>query len=143
MTDKLFDDFFKKKLEDHDSGAPIHVWEKVRRELHEDDDDKGIIWWRNPLWLIALFLFIGGGTAIGIAGSKNNWFGKPTVAATTADNESSDKTKNANAANELIPSTETIKENKTTTGNDNASINQRIEGEDSLCNLACLLKKIL
>ena len=57
MTDKLFDDFFKKKLEDHDSGAPMHVWEKVRRELHEDDDDKGIIWWRNPLWLIALFLF--------------------------------------------------------------------------------------
>ena len=123
MTDKLFDDFFKKKLEDHDSGAPMHVWEKVRRELHEDDDDKGIIWWRNPLWLIALFLFIGGGTAIGIAGSKNNWFGKPTVAATSVDNESSDKTKNANAANELIPSTETIKENKTTTGNDNASIN--------------------
>ncbi|HET9057589.1 MAG TPA: outer membrane beta-barrel protein [Chitinophagaceae bacterium] len=60
MTDKLFDDFFKQKLEHYDSGAPMHVWEKVRRELHEDDDDKGIIWWRKPLGLLTLSLLLGG-----------------------------------------------------------------------------------
>lgn len=76
MTEKLFDDFFKQKLENHDSGAPMHVWEKVRRELHEDDDDKGIIWWRNPIWLIAIFLLAGGITSTSIIGSKKGWFTK-------------------------------------------------------------------
>lgn len=74
MTDKLFDDFFKQKLENHDSGAPMHVWEKVRCELHEDDDDKGIIWWKNPLWLIALFLFVGGISTTSIVGTQKGWF---------------------------------------------------------------------
>lgn len=74
MTDKLFDDFFKQKLENHDSGAPMNVWEKVRRELHGDDNDKGIIWWRNPLWLIALFFIVGGITTTGIVGNQKGWF---------------------------------------------------------------------
>jgi hypothetical protein len=64
MTDKLFDDFFKQKLEHHDSGVPLHVWEKVRRQLHEDDDDRKVAWWRSSLWLIALIL--GGLTTAGI-----------------------------------------------------------------------------
>ena len=111
MTDKLFDDFFKQKLENHDSGAPMHVWEKVRRELHDEDDDKGIIWWRNPLWLTVLFLFVGGITTTSIIGSKKGWF---TSAKPYAVNINNQKT-----------SIKPIEENKsvslTTTTNDNAT----------------------
>ena len=124
MTDKLFDDFFKQQLENHDSGAPMNVWEKVRRELHEDDDDKGIIWWRNPLWLIALFLFVGGITTTGIIGSKKGWFTfnrssdntnyqKSVFANTKDDNKSISQTTtpaNADNTNNLI----SLNNNKTT-----------------------------
>ena len=88
MTDKLFDDFFKQKLEHHDSGAPMQVWEKVRRELHEDDDDKVIAWWRNPLWLLALLLVMGGTTTV-IVGNNKGWFDIKTA---TAVNETKQNT---------------------------------------------------
>jgi hypothetical protein len=103
MTDKLFDDFFKEKLEHHDSGAPMHVWEKVRRELHEDDDDKVIVWWRNPLWLIALFLLAGGIATTGIVGNKKGWFNNSATAETIAQN----KNVNSNTTNTENNNTQT------------------------------------
>lgn len=117
MTDKLFDDFFKQKLEQHDSGSPMHVWEKVRRELHEKDDDKGVVWWKNPLWLLALLLFIGGGVTIGVIGKNNNWFSKPTAVENVASTE------NSNRQNDvaIVPATanditkESSKENNSST----------------------------
>lgn len=117
MTDKLFDDFFKQKLEQHDSGSPMHVWEKVRRELHEKDDDKGVVWWKNPLWLLALLLFIGGGVTIGIIGNKNNWFNKTTALENVASTENSNKQNDV----AIVPATandvtkESSKENNSTT----------------------------
>jgi hypothetical protein len=124
MTDKLFDDFFKEKLEHHDSGAPMHVWEKVRRELHEDDDDKVIAWWKNPLWLIALFLFAGGITTTGIVGMNKGWFTttSPTVASTdTKQNnvESDNPSTNTSPKTTILNAT---KENdKTATSDKNIS----------------------
>ncbi|MBI1782337.1 MAG: hypothetical protein HYR66_13385, partial [Sphingobacteriales bacterium] len=112
MTDKLFDDFFKQKLEYYDSGSPMYVWEKVRRELHEADDDKGVVWWKNPLWLLALLLFIGGGITIGVIGKNNNWFNKPTAVENIAG------TKNSNQQNDaaVVPATpnSASKENSST-----------------------------
>lgn len=75
MTDKLFDDFLKQKLEHYDSGSPMHVWEKVRRELHEDNDDKGVVWWKNPVWLLGIFL-LSGITTTSIVGLQKGWFRK-------------------------------------------------------------------
>lgn len=125
MTDKLFDGFFKQKLEQHDSGAPMHVWEKVRRELHEDDNDKVIAWWRNPLWLLALLLLIGGTTTV-IVGNNKGWFDNNNTTAinetkqNTADNTAAPVNENNNTE-KTSPAEETLTgENKLkATGTDN------------------------
>ncbi|RTL60899.1 MAG: hypothetical protein EKK37_01735 [Sphingobacteriales bacterium] len=121
MNDKLFDDFFKLKLEQYDSGSSMDVWEKVRRELHEKDNDKGVVWWKNPLLLLALLLFIGGGITISVIGSRNYWFAKPSTVENIAVTKSSNKPDDATVA----PATtnETSKENNSTisTGKKNDS----------------------
>lgn len=45
MTDKLFDDFVKDKLKSYDSGAPMHVWERIREK--EKSDKKGFFFFRR------------------------------------------------------------------------------------------------
>ncbi|MBY0478217.1 MAG: MSCRAMM family adhesin SdrC [Chitinophagaceae bacterium] len=53
MTDKLFDEFVKGKLGQHDSGAPMQVWERIREK--EKDDRKGFFFFRK-YWLTAVAL---------------------------------------------------------------------------------------
>lgn len=53
MTDKLFDEFVKGKLGQHDSGAPMQVWERIREK--EKDDRKGFFFFRK-YWLTAVVL---------------------------------------------------------------------------------------
>lgn len=95
MTDKLFDNFLKQKLEHYDSGSPMNVWEKVRRELHEDNDDKGVVWWKNPVWLLGIFL-VSGIAITSITGLQKGWFSKSkpngkTAAETISINNTSEK----------------------------------------------------
>jgi hypothetical protein len=69
MTDKLFDDFVQSKLEHYDSGAPMHVWDRIKKEK---DDRKGFFFFRNRYWLLAAALLIttGGGFLIADSFSK-------------------------------------------------------------------------
>ncbi len=45
MSHKLFDNFLKDKLGQYDSGAPMHVWERIREK--EKDDKKTFFWWKK------------------------------------------------------------------------------------------------
>lgn len=54
MTDKLFDEFVKGKLEHYDSGAPMNVWQRIREK--EKDDRKGFFFFRRFL-LTGILLF--------------------------------------------------------------------------------------
>jgi hypothetical protein len=45
MNDKLFDDFLKEKLGTYDSGAPMHVWERIREK--DKDDRKWFFFFRR------------------------------------------------------------------------------------------------
>lgn len=58
MTDKLFDDFVQSKLEQYDSGAPMHVWERMQKEKN---DRKGFFFFRKKFLIlgIALLAFTG------------------------------------------------------------------------------------
>jgi hypothetical protein len=61
MTDKLFDEFVKSKLEQHDSGAPMHVWERIKRD--KDDNPKAIFfWWNKKHWILLGVLLIASST---------------------------------------------------------------------------------
>ncbi len=53
MTDKLFDEFVKSKLEHYDSGAPMHVWERIREK--EKDDKKGFFFFKR-FWLTGIVM---------------------------------------------------------------------------------------
>jgi len=53
MTDKLFDDFVKDKLGQHNSGAPMHVWERIREK--EKDNKKGFFFFKR-FWLTGIVL---------------------------------------------------------------------------------------
>lgn len=65
MTDQLFDDFVKGKLEHYDSGAPMHVWERIREK--EKDDRKGFFFFRRFLLAGILLLTL---TGIGYFAAK-------------------------------------------------------------------------
>lgn len=58
MTDQMFDDFVKGKLEHYDSGAPMHVWERIREK--EKDDRKGFFFFRRFLLAGILLLTLTG-----------------------------------------------------------------------------------
>ena len=61
MTDKLFDEFVKSKLEQYDSGAPMNVWERIKKD--KDDDPKGIFfWWNKKHWILLSVLLIASST---------------------------------------------------------------------------------
>ena len=53
MTDKLFDEIVKNKLGQYDSGAPMHVWERIREK--EKDDNKGFFFFKR-FWLPGVVL---------------------------------------------------------------------------------------
>ncbi len=65
MTDQLFDDFVKGKLEHYDSGVPMHVWERIREK--EKDDRKGFFFFRRFLLAALLLLSL---TGIGYFAAK-------------------------------------------------------------------------
>ncbi|MBX9784013.1 MAG: hypothetical protein K2X48_12055 [Chitinophagaceae bacterium] len=90
MTDKLFDEFVKSKLEQYDSGAPMHVWERMKKD--KDDDPKGFFFWRNRYLLLigALFLATGIGYLLMQRDSNNH----PSAAATGAGNSNAIESQN-------------------------------------------------
>jgi hypothetical protein len=69
MTDKLFDDFVKSKLEQHDSGAPMHVWERIKAD--KDRKPKGFFLWRKTYSLLLAGLFISGSVLYFSLSQKN------------------------------------------------------------------------
>jgi hypothetical protein len=70
MTDKLFDQFIKSKLKSYDSGAPMHVWEKMQKDR---DDKKGFFFFNKKYFLLAAGLIIAIGTGfIVFSSSKDN-----------------------------------------------------------------------
>jgi hypothetical protein len=70
MTDKLFDDFVKTKLENFDSGAPMHVWERIKDD--KDRKPKGFFLWQKPIMLLLAGLFISGGAVYFSLDQKND-----------------------------------------------------------------------
>ncbi len=58
MTDKLFDEFVKAKLENYNSGVPMHVWERMKKEKH---DRKGFFFFRNRYLVVAALLLLSTG----------------------------------------------------------------------------------
>ena len=70
MKDQQFDDFVKSKLEQYDSGAPMHVWERIREK--EKDDKKGFFFLRRYLLTgIALVTLTGIGFLTWNSNAKN------------------------------------------------------------------------
>jgi hypothetical protein len=90
MSNQLFDQFLKEKLDDYDSGAPMHVWERIREK--EKDDKKVFFWWKSALLIGFVLLSV---SAIGYfawnAGSKK---------IITATNENTNTTVNENTKSE-------------------------------------------
>ncbi|MBS4065827.1 MAG: hypothetical protein KGZ74_14810 [Chitinophagaceae bacterium] len=68
MTDKLFDSFIKSKLEHYDSGAPMHVWERIKND--KDRKPKGFFFWRNRYILLLAGLFLTGITSYILLNNK-------------------------------------------------------------------------
>jgi hypothetical protein len=126
MTDKLFDSFIKSKLEQHDSGAPMHVWERIKED--KDRKPKGFFFWRNRYMLLLAGLLLGGGATyfllnrnepVSIAETINQLTAKPNnaVAETSSNNQSStninnssgdDNTKASNQSASNQPTVNTI-----------------------------------
>lgn len=109
MTDKLFDEHVKSKLEQYDSGAPMNVWERIKD--NKDENPKGIFfWWQMKYWLFLGAFLIVSGTGYLFFQKNNN-----TPAASI-----SIKTDGSQSANS-IPSVKTTIENKNTSTSENSS----------------------
>jgi hypothetical protein len=62
MTDKMFDNFVREKLNDHQSPVPQGLWDKIERK--KDKDPKGGFWFSTTgIWagLLFIVLCMGGG----------------------------------------------------------------------------------
>lgn len=101
MTDKLFDEFVKSKLEQHDSGAPMHVWERIKKD--KDDNPKGFFFWQNRYLLLLGALLLA--TGVGYLVMQRNAGNNQHTTSTTSGNDN------------VIPS---LPQNQTTTNNSNA-----------------------
>lgn len=96
MTDKLFDEFVKSKLEQHDSGAPMHVWERIKKD--KDDNPKGIFfWWNKKHWmLLGVFLVAGSTGFLLLRNDENSSASLTAVKSKTGNAAVIQKSSNAN-----------------------------------------------
>jgi hypothetical protein len=92
MTDKLFDQFLKSKLEHYDSGAPMHVWERIKDD--KDRRPKGFLFWRNRYIMLLAGLLLTGVTAHVVL--NNNETVAPMATTTAAGVETTKQKKSAN-----------------------------------------------
>lgn len=79
MTDKLFDEFVKSKLENYNSGVPIQIWERMKKEK---EDHKGFFFFQNRYLLVATLLLIStavGYMVINTKTTNTNNISKPTI----------------------------------------------------------------
>lgn len=118
MTDKLFDEFVKSKLENYNSGAPMHVWERMKKEK---DDRKGFFFFRNRYLLVAALLLFS--TCIGYVVINTN----------TTNSGTNIKPANANKNDKIIKSNSTSnttqEKNTTETANLNVSVTDQNPGD--------------
>lgn len=84
MTDKLFDEFIKSKLERYDSGAPMHVWERMQKEK---DDRRGFFFLNKRYWLLAIGLLLMISTGVILLQTKSNQFNQTLVQKSTIAQE--------------------------------------------------------
>lgn len=117
MTDKLFDEFIKSKLERYDSGAPMHVWERMQKEK---DDRRGFFLLNKRYWLLAIGVLLMISTGVILLETKSKQINqtfvqKNTIAdeqnlkvvpVTTTDGSASDKT--ATSSNQSLNTTSTV-----------------------------------
>jgi hypothetical protein len=76
MTDKLFDEFIKSKLERYDSGAPMHVWERMQKEK---DDRRGFFFLNKHYWFLAIGLLLMISTGVILLATKSKQINQTLV----------------------------------------------------------------
>lgn len=84
MTDKLFDEFIKSKLERYDSGAPMHVWERMQKEK---DDRRGFFFLNKRYWLLAIGLLLMISTGVILLETKSKQINQTIVQKNGVSNE--------------------------------------------------------
>lgn len=73
MADNLFDEFIKKKLEDHSSAVPTDMWDRINAGSKKK---RGLAWWRNA----GLLLLVTGMITTGfLLHNSENLFTKQAV----------------------------------------------------------------
>lgn len=110
MTDKLFDSFIKSKLEHYDSGAPMHVWERIKNE--KDRRPKGFFFWRNRYFFILSVLILSGSATFVLLNFNTPSLSIETATVTAAsENKSSTASFNQQTTAPAIKQTETEPKN--------------------------------
>ena len=125
MTDKLFDSFIKSKLEQYDSGAPMHVWERMKKD--EDDEPAGFLFWilKNKYLLLSLLLIIGvsAGGYLFIRNDKQepaaiiNPLKKQSASAEDVSNQAAGNNESVNTSSASVLQNSLQEETKNPTGN--------------------------
>lgn len=52
MKEESFESYIKEKLEQYDSGAPMHVWERIKKE--KEERKYGFFFWKRYGWFLIL-----------------------------------------------------------------------------------------
>lgn len=73
MKEESFESYIKEKLEQYDSGAPMHVWERIKKE--KEERKYGFFFWKRYLWFLILVPIV-----IGVGYFLNHSFSDTTVA---------------------------------------------------------------
>jgi hypothetical protein len=95
MTEKQFDEFFRKKLGNHSSEVPGDMWQRIKQKK---DKDRTFI-----ILLLLLLLITGGSTTYFIFSGKENVNGNIALSQKNANKNSSNETsKNQNKKHETI-----------------------------------------
>lgn len=119
MSDQLFDKFMRDKLDHYDSGAPMHVWERIREK--EKDDKKAFFWWKKYLLVGVVLLGI---SALGylVWGSIKNEINAPNQqSANIAVNNDNNNHSKTVTAGETVISASTDHQNNNTSVKENST----------------------
>jgi hypothetical protein len=96
MTDKLFDSFIKSKLEHYDSGAPMHVWERIKND--KDRKPKGFFFWQNRYILLLAGVLLTGVTGTILLNKKEAVVPMETTATAGVETTKEERLPNESAA---------------------------------------------
>lgn len=87
MTDKIFDDFMRDKLRNHASPVPQGLWEKIEKEKRRKPIG---FFWSNRLSTIGAVVLLVAAFIAGYMLWQNNNSNQPTIASSTANNQTNE-----------------------------------------------------